>query len=93
MNTEKDQQNSFDAFFDGVEEVDNTTQLKNECENLLRSTAFDDEEKARIERELWYYEEEELNKLRANLYINQIDRIENGLSYSQTDIKNKLKQI
>ena len=74
-------------FFD---EKDNT-ELKRECENLLQSTGYDDEYKKRMEEDLLYYSEEELNKLKANLYASQVDRIDNGLNYNQTDIKRKLR--
>ena len=84
---------TFNEFMDGVERSDELTDLKQECENLLFSTGYNDDEKSVIEKELWYYEEEELKKLRANLYLNQVDRIANGMRYSQTDIKNKLKNI
>jgi hypothetical protein len=46
-----------------------------------------------LEKELWYYSEDELNQLKANLYMNQTDRINAGHNYTQTDIKRKLKEI
>lgn len=66
-------------------------EAKQECENLLFSSAYDDEQKAQIEKQLWYYHEQELNELKANLLMNQVDRIDAGHNYTQTDIKRKLK--
>jgi len=66
--------------------------LKQYCDSLLQTSAYDSEEMSRLEQELWYYSEEELNQLKANLLMNQIDRIEAGHNYTQTDIKYKLKR-
>ena len=72
---------------------DENTELKQECENLLFNAGIDDDRKRIIEQELWYYSEEELNELKAKLYMNQVDRIDFGLNYTQTDIKHKLNKI
>ena len=71
----------------------NTPQLRQECENLLKNSTYDCESISIIEQELWYYEEEKLNELKANLLNHQIDHIQNGLNYTQKDIQNKLNQI
>ena len=78
----------FEEWF--FEEKDNSN-LKQECENLLQSSGYDHDTISEKEKELWYYSEEELNQLKANLLMNQVDRIDNGLNYSQTDIKYKLR--
>ena len=81
----------YENFIKGVEP--DTTELKMECTNLLLNTGYTDDEKSEIEKELWYYSEDELNRLKADLCMNQIDHIENGLNYNQGDIKRKLKNI
>lgn len=67
--------------------------LKQQCENLLQSSNFDDDTKAQLENDLWGFHEEELNQMRAMLLMNQTDRIESGHNYTQRDINNKLKHI
>ena len=39
-------------------------QLKQECSLLLDNSCYDSESKYSIEQQLWYYSEEELNKLK-----------------------------
>jgi len=91
-NTKSNHDSDFNEFMDGVVDENNVA-LKHECENLLQSSSLNHDMVSDIEKELWYYSEEELNKLKANLYMNQVDRINAGFNYSQTDIKNKLKEI
>jgi hypothetical protein len=69
-----------------------TSRLKNYCESLLNTSSYDDDSKKRIEEELWYYSEEELEILKLNLLGNQIDPIEFGMIYTQTDINKKLRE-
>ena len=84
--------NSYDDFTSGISE-DNNDKLKQECENLLQSSNYDDDTISDLEKELWQYSEEELTKMKAMLLMNQTDRIEAGHNYTQRDINNKLKQI
>jgi len=81
--------NDFDEWW--FEEKSND-ELKQECDNLLQSSAFDSETLSQYEKELWYYSEEELIKMKQNLLMNQIDRIDAGHNYTQTDIKYKLRK-
>ena len=67
--------------------------LKQEVTNLLQSSNYDDEFISEEEKALWHYSEEELLKIKANLLMNQTDRIDAGLRYAQADIKRKLKNI
>jgi len=83
---------SFDEWFN-EDENEGNNELKQECENLLQSSCYDDDTISDKEKELWYYSEQELNELKANLLMNQVDKIENGMRYSQTDIKRKLRQL
>lgn len=71
---------------------DNNNDLKQQCDNLLQSSAYDSETLSQLEKDLWNYSEEQLNELKANLLMNQIDRIEAGHNYTQTDIKYKLRR-
>ena len=82
-----------DNFDEWWEDEKNNEDLKSQCDNLLQSSSYDSETLSATEQELWYYSEEELNKLRANLLMNQVDRINSGHNYSQTDIKRKLTEI
>lgn len=88
MNSENTQ--NFDSFIEGVEKIDNTIELKEECSNLLQTSMYNDDEKSEFEKELWYYSEEELNRFKAMLYLNQTNNIDNGLNYTQGDILRKL---
>ena len=65
--------------------------LKAECNRLLQTSAYDSESMSELEKELWHYSEEELNKLKANLLMNQIDAISAGHGYTQKNIKYKSK--
>lgn len=85
--------NDFDEWWEKGTPPKNTDQLKVECENLLNNSTYDCESMEIIEREMWYYEEEKLNLLKANLLMNQIDHISAGMNYTQSDIKNKLRYI
>lgn len=78
---------NFDEWWESNE---GNNDLKQHCENLLQTSAYDSEEMSQLEKDLWHYSEEELNQLKANLLMNQIDRIEAGHNYTQTDIKYKL---
>jgi hypothetical protein len=63
------------------------------CENLINDSLFPDEEKAAMEKELEDITEAEASRMIEYLYPNQLDKINAGHNYSQTDIKNKLKDI
>ncbi len=91
-NTQNNPDKKFADFIEGTTTEQNED-LKQQCENLLQSSSYDSETLSEIEKDLWYYSEEELNNLKANLFLNQIDRINAGHNYSQTDIKNKLKEV
>ena len=89
-NTKNNPDSEYENFIKDAKD-NNVIEMKHECEGLLRTSGYDDDWKARIENELWYYSEEELNELKSNLYMNQVDRIDQGMNYNQTDIKRKLK--
>jgi recombination protein RecT len=61
-------------------------------ENLLSTSAFDDDFKERVEREMFNYSSIEANKMITMLQNNQINPILAGHNYSQTDIKNHLNK-
>jgi len=88
---ENTKNSNYEDFIKGTTE-ENNDRLKQECENLLHSSNYDDDMKSDLEIELWNYEEEELNKMKAMLLMNQTDRINAGHEYTQTDIKRKLKR-
>ena len=90
-NTKNNPDEAYNSFITGTTNEDNND-LKQQCDNLLQTSAYDSEAMSQLEKDLWYYSDEELNQLKANLLMNQIDRIEAGHNYSQTDIKNKLRQ-
>ena len=67
--------------------------LKQEVSNLLQSSNYDDDYISEEEKALWFYDEQELLKMKYNLLMNQTDRIDAGLNYNQTDIKRKLNNF
>jgi hypothetical protein len=85
-NTKNNHDKAFEDFIKDSIDCDNNDDLKQECENLLQTSGYDDEYKSETEKALWYWNEEQLNELKANLYMNQIDRMEMGMNYNQTDI-------
>ena len=62
------------------------------CEQLIKCSTFDDNQKFRLETELQDITEAEAERMIKTLVLNQVDNIEAGNGYSQTDIKNKLKR-
>jgi len=79
------------SFYEWWNDEKGNEDLKNECENLLRSSSYDHDIISELEKQLWYYSEEELNRLKAILYLNQTNNIDNGLNYTQGDILRKLR--
>ena len=73
------------------EESEDNSRLASDCERLLASSTYDHDTISELEQDLWHYSEEELNELKANLYANQVDRINAGLNYNMTDIRRKLR--
>lgn len=61
-------------------------------ENLLSTSTYEHEQRASIERNLHDYSRIEASNLIQDLQNNQLDAISSGMSYNQTDIKNKLKE-
>ena len=64
-----------------------------QIEILLNTSTFDDEQKNYIEGNLDHYSQEEAFKIIENLQQNQIDQVDSGFNYNQTDINNKLNKI
>jgi len=79
------------SFYEWWNDEKGNEDLKNECSNLLQTSMYNDDEKSEFEKELWYYSEEELNRFKAMLYLNQTNNIDNGLNYTQGDILRKLR--
>lgn len=59
-------------------------------ESLLMNVALDHDEQAEIYREIPVMSQERANELIEYLQENQLDPIQSGNSYGQTDIKNKI---
>ena len=59
-------------------------------ESLLMNVALDHDEQAEIYREIPVMSQERANELIEYLQDNQLDPIQSGNSYGQTDIKNKI---
>lgn len=66
-----------------------TIQRISYAENLLRSSGFDHERQAQIEREITTYSNSELDELIAELQMNQLDPVHEMGNYSQTDLKHQ----
>ena len=75
-----------------VEEKANSTQISI-IEGMLNEVNLTDKQLNTIENEMNDYTSERAAECIEWLKTKQVDRIESGLGYTQTDIKNKLKQI
>jgi len=78
-----------------TKDMDTTSQnhnLKDECFNLLEMTGYDDDTKEKYKLLIQLADEDGLISLRDNFKSNQVDRIDNGMNYNQTDIKKKLNE-
>lgn len=64
-----------------------TIQRISYAENLLRSSAFDHERQAQLEKEMRTYTNAELDELIDVLLVNQLDPVHEMGNYSQTDLK------
>ena len=75
-----------------VEELASTTQISI-IEGMLNEVNLTDKQLNTIENELSSYTSERATECIEWLKTKAIDRIDSGLGYTQTDIKNKLKQL
>ena len=75
-----------------VEEKASTTQISI-IEGMLNEVNLTDKQLNTIENELSSYTSERATECIEWLKTKAIDRIDSGLGYTQTDIKNKLKQL
>lgn len=85
--------NDFDSFMENVDESSMDEYLKTECSNLLSTSSYSDQQREEYERMMWHYTEEELNNLKMNLLLNQLNPIHQGYGYMQKDIINELNKI
>lgn len=61
-------------------------------ESLLKTSNINHDERANIEREMYDYDKKSANECITYLKNNQLDIINSGFNYSQTDIINKQKE-
>ena len=64
----------------------------NYIEQLINTSTFDDEQKAQFERELSDISNQKADELITLLKLNQVNRIESGNNYDQSDIKEQLNR-
>jgi recombinational DNA repair protein RecT len=64
-----------------------TIQRISHVENLIRSSCFDHERQAQLERDIRTMSNSELDELTEVLQINQLDPVHEAGNYSQTDLK------
>jgi hypothetical protein len=60
---------------------------------LINRSVLTEDHKLALEAEMGVCNMQRLQEMASYLSKNQIDRIENGLNYNQTDIKKKLAQL
>jgi hypothetical protein len=88
--------NDFDLFWDKVEATqyeDVSYSLLAYVETLIVNSASGEDLKNTLLKDIERMTEKELKELIEMLLPNQTCPIESGRNYSQTDIKNKLKQL
>lgn len=60
-------------------------------ETLIDNSTYDDERKESLRRYIQTANRVEITSIKKDLENNQLDRVQSGLNYNQTDIKNKLR--